>query len=479
MAQPFPLPISYGHTDAVKNSGGWLINWEAEVAPKDARTPVTLRGSPGLDRFAECIDVGGISQPIVDAVEVDGAGYIITKTGLFRVFADGGTYQLATFALRQNARAATNGVHIVAVDGLRTWSYTIQTDEQSRYDNSTPFTDFGVELTADPNYYPSNTVTFMDGYFVFDRAGTQQVFNSEQYSLTVLPLAFKAAESSPDDVIAVLADHQVLNVIGSKSSEFWYDAGVGDMPFQRVEGGVVEHGTASAYCIAKNKNNTFVVASEGVVYAYQGYTPRPISVPAIEDELRIRDLTTATAFCYDDGGHPYYHLAIAGVGDVPAITLVYDLSTNLWHRRRDQTYGRYRCNCAIQVFGKTLVGDYVSGKVYEIGPHIYSIDGDPLVADIIPGPMPTAGDYADFNLFELEMDAGVGNADCPEPQIGLEVSNDDGVAFGNQRLKPIGAVGERKTHIRWRQLGSAYWRRYRIRLSDPVKRSMASLAYIE
>ena len=55
MGQPaqLPLPIAYGKANAVRNSGGFLVNLEAEAVPDgaDARSPVTLRGSPGLKTF--------------------------------------------------------------------------------------------------------------------------------------------------------------------------------------------------------------------------------------------------------------------------------------------------------------------------------------------------------------------------------------------------------------------------------------------
>lgn len=480
MASPFPLPIAYGHTDAVKNSGGFLVNLEAEAAPQDARTPVTLRGSPGYDMFTDMVDaVTGLSEPGLCCIEVDGAGYAITRKGLFRVFSDGGYFQLATFALSTRARCETNGLVIVAVDGTKTWSYTIRADEQSRYDNHTAFADFGVDLSNAANYYASNTVSFLDGYLVYDRATTNQFFNTEAYSTTVDPLAFSQAEANPDDVVGCIADHQILTVMGTKSMEFWFDAGVGESPFARVDGGVVEHGLISAYALAKNKNNIFLLAPEGVVYAVQGYQPRPISTPAVEDELRPRDLTTATGYCYDDAGHPYYVLNVEASGDYPAITLVYDLSTNLWHRRRHPTYGRLPIAGTMLVFGKVLGVSYIDGKIYEIGPEFYDLDGDPLIAEIVTGPMPTAGEYADFNLFEIEVDGGVGNAACPEPQIGMEISDDDGKTFGNQRLQPLGALGKYKNKVRWRRNGSSYFRRYRVTLSDPVRRSMTSVALIE
>ena len=467
-SQPFPLPISYGHTDQVKNSGGYLINLEAEVAPPDARSPVTIRGTPGLSTFWDTGDF-----PVVALIENDGACYIITKNALYRGFEDGGTFKLATFALQSLANASTNGIDIVATDGFRIWAYTIRSDEQSKYDTSAPFVDYAVELTNEPNWYPASSITFLDGYFILNRDGSNQFYNTGLYSLTVNVAAFSAAETNPDDVVAVYVDHQGLEIFGTKSVEFWYDAGVGESPFQRVSGGLSEHGAASPWCIAKINNNTFTVSPEATVYAYQGYQPRPISTPAIEDALKMQDLTTATAFCYSDGGHFYYQLT-AGT-----FTAVYDMSTQLWHVREDAEYGRHRASCHAFAFGRNLVGDFNSGKVYHYSTEYTDNAGDPLIAKMVSGPLPTGGQPVGVSQIGLDTAVGFGNADCPNPVIGLEMSRDDGLTWGNQRTQSLGALGKYKRRVTWNKCGSAYDPRFRFTLSDPVKRSFSSRAWIE
>jgi hypothetical protein len=465
--RPFALPISYGATDAVKNSGGYLVNLEAEVAPKDARSPVTLRGSPGIAQFADT----GVS-PVVAMIDVDGAGYVITRVALWRVFPDGGVHQFATFALEAPASVSSNGIEIIATDGTRTWSYTIQPDEQSRYDNSTAYTDFAVELTNEPNYYPSNTVTFLDQRFIFDRAGTNQLFNTGLLTHDVDAAAFASAETSQDDVEAVSVDHQILHVHGSKTTEFWYDTGVGFMPFERVSGGLAEHGVASPYCIGSMNNNTFALSPEGTVYAYSGYQPRPISTPAIEAELKTRDKSAATAFCYIDGGHFYYQLT------ADDFTAVYDMSTNLWHVRRSAEFGRHRASCHMFVFDKHLVGDFQSGKIFELSTEYYDEAGEPLIAEIGTGAVSTGGRNLGIGQIELEIDVGFGNANAPDPVIGLEISRDDGKTYGNQRFCKLGAVGEYKRRARWQKNGAAIDPRFRFTLSDPVKRNLSSRAWM-
>lgn len=476
--QPFALPISYGLTDAVKNSGGHLINMEAEVAPRDARTPVTLRGTPGLLEFADLGDF-----PVVDMIEVAGACYACTRTGIYRLFPDGGYFQLGTVILRNRGHMETNGLAIVMVDGLRIWSYTISADEQFWYDSSAAFVDYAVELTSDPNFYPANTVSFLNQRLIFDRAESNQFYNTGLLDLTVNVAAFSSAETAPDLNVGVIVDHQILAVFGSKTTEFWYDAGVGFSPYQRVGGGVSEHGAASPYAIAKLNNNIFALAPEGTVYAYQGYQPRPISTPAIEEQFKDRDLSEATAFCYTDGGHFYYQVTAED------FTACYDMSTNLWHVRQSEQYVRHRASCHAFAFGKNLVGDFISGKVFHMSTDYMDEDGDPLIAQIISGPVPTGGRKVGIPQVELEIDVGFGGAtpapevtptraDHLDPVITMEVSRDDGKSWGNPRPALLGRAGKFNTRVRWQKNGDSRNPRFRFTISDPVRRSLSSRAWV-
>lgn len=474
--KPFPLPVSYGRTDAVKNSGGFLINWEAEAVPPgaDARTPVTLKGSPGLSLFANTGDF-----PVVDGLVINNRAYIATKNAIYRIFPDGGHYKLGTIALLAKGRAATNGLDFVVTDGLRKWAYTFRSDEQFLYDTSAPFVDYAVELTNEPNEYPSSTVAFLDSYLIYDRKDTNQFFNTDPLSLDVGGTNFRSAESEPDYVLGVIADTQ-LTVFGATTTEFHQNSGTGDSPFPRVPGGTLAHGAASPYAFAKASNNTFVASNEGIVYAIQAYTPRPISTSAIEDEIKKRDRSSITSFAYIEAGHIYYQMNIDTNGpDIPAITLTYDMSTNLWHQRRDETYGRHRASCVMSAFGKTLVGDFASGKVYEMSTKFFDNAGDPLVAVNESGPIVTAGLQVAIDLIRYEIDVGNGTLTCPNPVAGLEISRDDGKTYGNQRLKSLGAIGQYKKTVEWRSNGMAINPRFRFTLSDPVPRSMTSRVWME
>lgn len=465
---PFPLPISYGLAKGVRSSAGYLINMEAEAAPVTARTTVRLNGSPGLKLFA---DTG--TGEVLSMITANNVAYAVTRTGFYRVFENGGVFKLGTVDLLFRCAIATNGTHVVVTDGRKIFSYEIQSDEQDRYNNGTAFNDFMTELTNASNYNPSNTVTFLNQRFIFDRIETNQFYNTGLLDLTVNALAISSAEASPDYAVAVIQNQQQLWVIGAETFEVFYDSGVGFSPYQRVDAAGGDHGTRSPYSLKSFRNSVFWLDQNGSVIEAAGYVASPVSTPDIEAKITEQDLTTAVAFCYEEKGHHYYQLTVG------TFTAVYDLSTGLWHQRKDRTESRHLANCHCFAYGKNLVGSYTDGKIYEMSRAYYDNAGDPMVAEIITGPDTTAGRMTGYPSIELEVQSGVGNVNIENPQIGMQISHDDGKTWGITRYRSIGATGEYMTRVRWMRNGQSRFRRHKFTISDPVQRSMTAQMWVE
>lgn len=481
MGQPYPWPlaVSYGLTDSVRNSGGFLTNLFAEKAPADAIDAVALVGTPGLKVFSAL----GVN-PLVDMIDINGACYAVTTNGFYRLFPGGGSFKLGNVVLRSSGMMVDNGLAILIVDQLSTYSYTLRPDEQSRFDTSAPFVDFIVNKTGTAFVYPASTGCFLDGYQIFDRIGTQQFVNTGLYNQTFTGTAFSSAETNPDSVLAVAENQQQLWIYGKKTIEVWYDTGVGDSPFLRIPGAVIPHGIAGPYAQTKLNGNVAFLTNEGQVFMGNSYTPSPISTHAVEEELSSRDISQTKMWAYIDNGHGFIILTCID------ITFGFDMSTGLWHRRKDRTYGRDRASCYVRSLGKHLVGDFQNGNVYEMSDLFFDNAGDPLVAEIVTRRFtiaasrsrrihPINGLQVAFNMIEVQPDVGVGNQNERMPVMTMAFSNDDGETWSGERPKEIGRVGENKTRVRWWRLGSAIDRRFRFRLSDPVKRRIASTAFLD
>jgi len=106
---------------------------------------------------------------------------------------------------------ADNGTHLVIVDGTDGFVWNMSTDAFS-------------EIT-DPEFYPADQVAYVDGYFAFNRSGTQQFFISGINDVTFDGLDIASAEGSPDNLIGIISSNQNLYLPSTKSIEVFYNSG--------------------------------------------------------------------------------------------------------------------------------------------------------------------------------------------------------------------------------------------------------------
>lgn len=360
---------------------------------------------------------------------------------------------------------ADNGLHVFIVDGAYGYTWTIATNT--------------FAVVVDPDFYAADQVTFMDGYFIFNRTGTQQFFLSGLNDITFDPLDIGTAEGKPDYLIGLIASHQNLYLFGSQSTEAYYDSG-DTFPFTRIQGAVVAVGCAAAHTIVALQDTVYWLGGDetgvGTVYRLQGFQTQRISTPAIESMIRGLDQTTlsgARAWTYQQGGHAFYCLNLPGATS----TWVFDASTSLWHER---TYlnlwslERHRAECHAAFAGKNIVGDYATGAVYSLDSTCYTDNGT-SIARVRSSPHASQSLLRIFySSFQLDMETGVGLSGASttqgvDPQAMLRWSDDGGHSWSNEHWTSIGKIGKTKTRAIWRRMGSARDRVFEVRITDPVK----------
>lgn len=359
---------------------------------------------------------------------------------------------------------ADNGIHLVIVDGVDGFVWNMSTDSFSEI--------------VDIDFYPADQVSFLDGYFIFNRTGTQQFFISGINDVTFDGLDIGSAEGSPDNLIGVQTTNQNLYLPSTKSIEVYYNSGDADFPFSRVQGAVIDVGVTAPFSVAKIGGLIFFLGGDnsgtGVVYKLQGYQAQRISTTAIESV--IRGLTSderaeATAYTYQQGGHLFYCLNLPGVDS----TFVYDVTTEFWHER---TYlnlwseERHRSQYHMVAHGLNVVGDYENGKLYALDPDYYT-DATNSVPRYRVAPHLTQGlKLVRHNRFELDMETGVGldgTGQGTDPVVMLSYSDDGGHTWSNERQGNIGKIGQKKKRIYWNRLGMSRDRVYKVKITDPVK----------
>jgi hypothetical protein len=94
---------------------------------------------------------------------------------------------------------------------------------------------------------------------------------------------------------------------------------------------------------------------------------------------------------YEDRGHKIVYFTFAD-----GLTWGYDVSTQMWHRRKSYGLKRWRVNTLTKWGTKWYAGDYTDGSLCTLEWGINEENGAPLVAERVASVM-----AEDFNRFRL------------------------------------------------------------------------------
>lgn len=460
---------SYRH-DSRPLSAQRLLNLYAERQPPDAKTQVSLHGVPGIATFASAG-----TGPIRGGILLGGLLYVVSGPWLYSITNASipVVTQLGGQILGSGVVSmADNGDEIMIVNGSNGFVYD---------------TTSGFRIVTDTDFDAAKTTDFLDGFFLFDRDGTNQVFRSDLLDGTAYEaLAFATKESKSDNVQAVLNVKQVLHVLGEKSSELWANAGAAFFPFQRIPGGTIDRGIISPHAHAQEDQTLFLLGDDRIAYKMAGTQLNRVSQHAIE---RTWQNYTAVSDCFGLAhtwnGHKFIAFTFpteqVSLGDTG--TWVYDISTQLWHERlsydlNGTPLGRWRGNCVIEAYGKTLVGDSLSGKIGYLDDTVQTEFGDPIYAQAAGSPLSVANKALFTSSFSLDVEAGTGLASGQgsNPQWMLDISDDGGHTWSPQQpWQSSGPLGSFKSRLNWTRLGRTErggTRVFRVTISDPVKRTI-------
>lgn len=420
-------------------SGSSLVNAFSEMAEGDKYEQFAVMVIPGLLPFSE------IDTLSVRAVHrMRDVLYTVVGSTLYSVTDAGVETALGTIPGNAPVRIVDNGDQLALQAGV---------NQDTGYVYSG-----GIVHTAIPNLPQVSDVAYIDGYFVWN------VYQSDQFIISAIndglvydPLDVATVEGAPDFLVGVINDHRELHFYGQDTVEIWYNSGDATFPFSRQGNAFIERGLRDKNSLVKIDNSVHFVGDDLIIYRLNGYDPQRISTHAIE--FRLAQASYFTGFAYSEEGHKFYILN-TDVG-----TFGYDMATGAWHERKSFEKVNYRVGCACTCYGRTIMGDNTTGKLYTPSLDLYEEDGDPIPVEISLPTLENNRQKATLYSFEVYCETGVGNADEPDPQIILQYSKDGGRLFGTELWRSLGRVGEYQTRAIWR-LGVQF-RQLQIKLKMP------------
>jgi hypothetical protein len=362
---------------------------------------------------------------------------------------------------------ADNGVQLLIVDSFKGYTYNFATNTFARITD----TDFPV----------ASHCCFIDQYLIVNDINTRRFYLSALSDATDWDgLDFASKEGWPDNLQCVLADHRELFLIGDTSSEVWFDTGDALDPFQRIQGAYMEFGTPAPDSVRKIDNGVILLHQDrngnGMIYRINGYQGQRISTHAIEKVITEareagNDLSFASAWVYQQGGHSFYCINIPGVSS----TWCYDVATGLWHERESWTaqgFTRSRAENHCVMSGYNVVGDYQNGNIYKLKKSVYSEAGSALRwKRAFPH---LSKEMKRVFCSELRLDLeNFGNNAVPNPSVALRISRDGGHTWSSEKRR-TSSQGGYKQRIMWNKLGSSRDFVFEVSGSDAVPATLIS-----
>ena len=295
-----------------------------------------------------------------------------------------------------------------------------------------------------------------------------------------------------DPLVSLIVMHAEIWLIGTQTSEIWYNVGGTTFPFQILPGVFVEHGCVAPFSLAKQDLSIYWISQDlqgqAIVLKGNGYAAHRISTFAIENEFaKYSKISDAVGWTYQQQGHTFY------VVNFPTAdkTWVWDESTQLWHQRASlQTIsgGAYVEDGNLHALpyfasgvcgGLIYVGDTL-GTIQQLDINKYTENTAPIPR--IRSWIHIVKDQkrVSYQQFIADMECGTddptvtgdGTSSASPPQVALRYSDDRGKTFGNYLYQSLGALGQYLTNMQWQRLGMARDRVFELSWSVPAKTAL-------
>jgi hypothetical protein len=445
------IPFDSGAYETRGVISGPELQWNlyAEPGPKNAPFPITLYPSPGLILAADYAgQATGRARGMYAAS--NRALYVVFGTELWQVV---GAYVINLIGnlgadSGNPVSMCDNGITLVVVDGSPNgWTVDLATN--------------AFAPIADPAFYGSNRVDFIDTFLIFNWPGTPTFYISDSNATTFNPLYFAQKEGYNDLLVSIAALHDNIWLFGAVTTEVWFNSGAADFPFQRQYNSIIQQGCIAAYSVTVADNAVFWLSQDrqgrNMLMRGEGYAAKRVSNFAVEDAWSTYPIVNnAVGMCYQIAGHLQYTLYFPSQN----VTWVYDATTGFWHRR---VYGAnddaWLLSCAAYWDLGINVNLVMAGD--RSGPRLYIVDRNTFTDAGVPILRRRRWPHVlndQKRLVHSQFVAAMQGTNLAPDEVSLVWSDDGGQTYGTPLVQTTNNASNGQ--YSWRRLGMARDRVY-------------------
>jgi hypothetical protein len=318
---------------------------------------------------------------------------------------------------------------------------------------------------------------YLDGYFLALDATTSTLWISDLLDGTTWdPTQFIVRVGASDPWVSMIVN-QYIYLLGSQTSEVWFDAGAFPIPFELHPSGRLQYGCGAPFSPEVVGTSVVwvgqTVNGNGTVLRTPGFSIEIISNFSTQYAFgQLVDLVDAIGDSFEMLGHTFYTLSFRAAEK----TWVWDAATNAWvewstWNASNNEFEALRPIFHAFAFGKHRVLDLKGPRIYEMSEtYGYDVEGMPLRRMRRPPVLMNENKRVFFRKIELFAEAGLGNTsgDGEDPQVSMRWTNDGGKLWGAYISRSMGRIGEYFKRMIWLRLGAGRKRTFEFVCSEPT-----------
>lgn len=424
------------------------INWYPKITNQKSqeknKTQIALVPRPGLSQF---VDLSGNSiRGLFTAFTLTQERcFAVVDTTLYEINYDGSSSN------RGSLTKLTSGSKSKVYMALNGNSELMIQDTQAGY--IFDLTTNVLTQITDIDYPGGTTLDYADGYFIISDKNGRVSFTELNNGSDWRGLNFFTPTFKPDKVKAIRAIREEIYCFGEETIEIYINDG--STPFIRQPRTSMYYGLTARDSIAVHQSGIFFLGKNRTggseVYLMgTDYSLTPVSSPTISQMLnnQVNDDAEGFVTCTTDG-HIFYYLHLPSL----KTTLVYDITTGMWHERQSQRpypdydgtkpQDLYRGRCHTFFKGLNLYGDWFSGKIFKEDNTLTTDDGNIRVLKRISSVFHNELKYISVYSLEFDINSGFGATvnQGVDPIMMVQYSIDGGNTFEREEFVKLGPLG--------------------------------------
>jgi hypothetical protein len=307
-----------------------------------------------------------------------------------------------------------------------------------------------------------------NGLFGTSNAGDGSTYNA---------LNFAEAEVAPDPLLRPYVFSQLVYMLGSRTTELWYNSGVGNPPFSRKDTSLVNVGIAGKHAVSNTDQFLYWLGDDRKVYQCQGANARSVGSQAFAHHVEAMDnVADCIASSFVMEGQDFVLFSFPSGNQTWLFSETYSYWVELASTTNLEGVAWYATSVK-RCYGKNLGSG--GGDVMELDLDTYTDNGlARLRIRTLPnfnGKMIGAPSKR-ITVKQLRINAEVGvglvTGQGSDPVLMCQLSPDGGQTWQAQSNVSIGVNGDYMIPVDFWDFCTGYDVRARILCSDPVYLSM-------